>query len=272
MRIFIFICLLFLCQPVFGDIILLKNGRTVRGQVVSISEDRVSMRIPGGTIEFSRALVKTITRQSTKAEEIAEQFEKVKSDPNALDKLSLKAAAAGLHSQSVDIKGLADGLRLERRLESIRDSKDPQDYLSLFRWTQLAGYSITVQKFVVEKALKLDPKNGLARLALKQLRQEEVRAQAEAKRLKSLKKTPPRKTLPKKRKAPVAKRTDPVAAPSKRDLEKARKQAKRDLEELKRLQALLRKERLALEREQAALERRRRASRARSRNIRRRRR
>lgn len=268
MRIFIFISILFLCQPVFGDIILLKNGRTVRGQVVSLSEDRVSVRIPGGTIEFSRALVKKITRQSTKAEEIAKQFEKVKSDPNALDKLSLTAAAEGLHSQSLDIKELADGLRLERRLNAIRNSKNPQDYLSLFRWTQLAGYSITVQKFVVEKALKLDPKNGLARLALKQLEKEEARPQP-----KPVAKAKPRKVGPRRVKTPVTRaKKKPVPGPLKTELDKARKQAKKDLEELKRLQKLLRKERLALEKEQAELERRRRINRARRRNVRRRRR
>lgn len=272
MRITLTLILLLCCQTAFADIILLKNGRAVRGQVVSLSEDRVSMRIPGGTIEFSRHLVKKITRQSTKAEKIAKEFEKVKGDPNALDKLSLRAAAEGLHSQSLDIKELADGLRLERRLEAIRHSKDPQDYLDLFRWTQLSGYSLTVQKFVIEKVLTLDPKNGLARLALKQIEKEQAKAQEKAKATATAPRKAPVTSKPRKTKKPPVVSKVKAKSKAKADIGKARKQAEDDLEEIRRLRELLRKERLALEKEQAELERRRRVQRARFRNARRRRR
>ena len=263
MRVLTLLFVLFFTVPVFGDIILLKNGRTVRGQVVSISKNRVSIRIPGGTIEFSRSLIDKITRQSTKAEQIAKQFEKVKTDPKALDELSLEASSAGLHSQSLDIKELANGLRLEKRLEAIRHSKKAEDYIELFHWTQLAGYSLTVQKFVIEKALLLDPRNGLARLAKKQILAEELRAQLEAKKKKERKERAPKrvsrpKILPPKPKSPVKKQ-------SKESIDKARIQAKKELEELRRLRSLLSKERQALEKEQAELERRRRIQRARAR-------
>jgi hypothetical protein len=254
----ILLTLLLSSAPAFADTILLKNGRSITGQVVAMNKQRVSIRIPGGMIQFNRNLVQEITRLSTPAEQIAQRLIKIKNNPAALERLSLQAKAQGLPRQARDIKQLAKGLRLEKKLEALNNSKDPSKYLNLLRWTQLNSYSLTVQKFVVGKALRLDPNHGLARLALKRLEQEEAKAKQGAEKSRLKEKNRRKRDREKRTRSRTAR---PIKSAVRRDsqspenINRQSQQVKKDLEELKRLRALLDRERKALEQEQLKLER-----------------
>jgi hypothetical protein len=261
--------LLLFTTPAIADTILLKNGRSIKGQLVSMTDERVSILIAGGMIELDRSLVRTVTPQVTPAEAIALKLVKLRQDPSALDRLSLEARTNGLTQQADDIKKLAAGLHLEQRLQRIRKSENVEDYLGLFRWTQLAGYSVTVQKFVVQLALQVDSKNGFAKLALQRL---EAAEKSEIKSLEGLKREQakrvqkraavlPKSPLRKQKKSAV--KATPKPAEGSAD----RRQLKKDLGEIRRLRKLLEKERKALEQEEFELLRRRRRRRVPARRI-----
>jgi len=53
-----------LALSLWGDVVLLKNGNEIQGEVLEESEDRVVVRFPGGTLELRKKDVEAIRRQS----------------------------------------------------------------------------------------------------------------------------------------------------------------------------------------------------------------
>jgi hypothetical protein len=181
-----------LCLPLFlaltalahADVIHLNNGRTMEGKVLKAHRGMVTLKVPGGTLVIPQSTVKRIEKRKTPQEEYGERARRTDmTNPRALDTLAHWASSRGLGEQAQNLRAQARGIRLQQRVDGVRDSRFAQDYLEVFRWAKGQGYSKEVQRWLLDKALELEPEHPGAAGALSRIVQaEEARALAKRER------------------------------------------------------------------------------------------
>ncbi|MEZ6187205.1 MAG: hypothetical protein R3F62_19610 [Planctomycetota bacterium] len=161
-----------------ADILHLHNGRTLEGQVVRRTPSTITLRMNHGRMNVPTDQVKEIERRMRPEHELAERYREIDpTNPAELERLALWASQRGLGREASDLSAHALGIRLERRMDAIRDSRDIRDWLDTYTWAQVNGCSETVQLHLLGQAQAIDPEDRTLR-ALIAAREEAARAAA----------------------------------------------------------------------------------------------
>jgi len=97
--------------PVFGDVVHLKNGGTLEGQV-TLTEDSAIIRLPVGEVRVSSDAIERIEKKETPFDQYLKRAAAIREDdPEAHYQLGLWAQGAGLKHQAADEFGKALALK-----------------------------------------------------------------------------------------------------------------------------------------------------------------
>ncbi len=107
----VFICALLICGAALGDIIILTNGREIRGEVISESGGRIVVRVPGGTLSFPRSQVATIRRENPADYRMSVAKDLFRQGKSRMAVEQLRAAVKADPRHSKARRALIDGLR-----------------------------------------------------------------------------------------------------------------------------------------------------------------
>lgn len=161
-----------------ADIIHLKNGRIVEGEVLEHTTQRVAVKLPGGKIVFPTDQVHRIELRRTAKQEFGERVRATDmEDPEALDELALWASGRGLGDEATALQNMAQGLRLEARIDEVRGSRRPGDYIELFHWARGQGCSDEVLDWLLGQAEGIDAQDYEV-LDARRLRNEDLSSRA----------------------------------------------------------------------------------------------
>lgn len=178
-------CALFLLAPFArGDLIYLRNGRMVEGEVVEHTATRVALRLPGGKITFPTDQVARVEKRQTYRQEFGERLRGIDvTDPAQLDQLALWASRHGLGDEAKALQGMAQGLRLDARIDEVRESTRARDYVDVFHWARTEGCSDEVLGWLLARGAEANPEDPEL-IEAQRLRQSDLdeRAQAVARR------------------------------------------------------------------------------------------
>ncbi|MGE0709751.1 MAG: hypothetical protein AB7N76_21980 [Planctomycetota bacterium] len=153
-----------------ADVLHLKNGRTLEGKVVSERGEAIGLEVQGGVLRVPRSSVARVERRAPPEEEYRARLKKTDlDDPAAVEALSLWASAHGLGAQAKDLRRIANGQRLQQRVAVARKQKDAGAFFLTYRWAQRNGFGDDVLRYLLEQALDLDPRHGLAQKELRRL-------------------------------------------------------------------------------------------------------
>lgn len=173
-----------------ADVLHLKNGRTMEGTVVAKKKTTVVLKVPGGTLKIPRSTIKRIEERLTPQDEYAHRAATTDmSDPKAIEGLAHWASRRGLGEQSKQLRKMAQGVALQQRVDALRSSRSGQAWLALSVWAKNQRHSTEVQRYLVGKALEVEPNHEGARLALQKLQTAERRRLAWERRRKRAKET-----------------------------------------------------------------------------------
>jgi hypothetical protein len=150
-----------------ADVIHLKNGRTMEGQVLKTKKGMIHLKVPGGRLTIPASTVKKVEKRRTPQEEYGEKVQRTNmSSPSALRKLASWASRRGLGEQAIQLRNQAKGLELEARVAAVRSAKGAGPFLDLYHWAQDQRHSKQVLRWLLEKALERDPTHGPSQIAL----------------------------------------------------------------------------------------------------------
>lgn len=150
--------LLLLGPAARADVVHLHNGRTIEGEVVEHTTERVAIKLPAGKISFPTSQVERVERRRTAQQEFGERARRTDmTDPDAIDGLALWASARGLGEEAQALQVMASGLRLEERIEEVRGSQRGRDYVEVFHWARAEGCSDEVQDWLIGQARQFSP-------------------------------------------------------------------------------------------------------------------
>ncbi len=153
-----------------ADVIHLTNGRTMEGQVLKTKKGMIHLKVPGGRLMIPANTVKRVERRKTPQEEYAKRARRVNtSDPAQLRTLAHWASGRGLGEQAMQLRAQAKGLELDARVSAIRSAVTANPFLDLYHWARDKRHSVVVQRWLLEEALKRDPKHVASRVALRAL-------------------------------------------------------------------------------------------------------
>lgn len=191
--------------PARADVVLMKDGRILEGQVVERPGGKLSIVSRFGEVELRRADVLEVRRQPTADELYAAQRDQVDlDDPDAVERLALWAREQGMSGRARDLEARAEALRARRaaarreaeaaerraraeaeaaaRAAALRQRRlalgagDAEGLYALARWAEGEAYPASDVERLLREALLADPQLARARVAL------ELRAQQEAAR------------------------------------------------------------------------------------------
>jgi len=164
----------------WADVIHLKNGRTMEGEITRTTSDAVHLRVRGGKMVLPLSVVDRIEERARPQDEFAERVRRVDSaDPDALERLALWASSRGLGQESQNLNAHADGIRLQRRVDSVRGTRRAQDWVDVYRWAKHRRLSGEVQEWLLDQAESIDADH----LGLRTARRERALAAEEVERL-----------------------------------------------------------------------------------------
>lgn len=161
-----------------ADVIHLKNGRMVEGEILEHTTQRVAVKLPGGKIVFPTDQVEKIELRRTAKQEYGERVRATDmEDPDALDALSMWASSRGLGDEATALQNMAMGLRLEARIEEVRGSKRVGDFVELFHWARGQNCSDEVLDWLLAQAEGIDAQDYEV-LDARRLRTEDLQGRA----------------------------------------------------------------------------------------------
>ncbi|MBX3471755.1 MAG: hypothetical protein KF878_33280 [Planctomycetes bacterium] len=162
-----------LAGPASADVVHLTNGRRIEGKVVEERRGAVHLEVPGGRVVLPANSVARIERRETPQEEFGDRARDTDmTDPAAVEALAAWASGRGLSDQAEHLRALAQGLRLERRVASIRGSRLAMDWIEVYAWSRGQGASLEVQRWLVAQAAALDPDHPAVRAAQRSVERE----------------------------------------------------------------------------------------------------
>lgn len=162
-----------LAGPSSADVVHLTNGRRIEGKVVEERRGAVHLEVPGGRVVLPANSVARIERRETPQEEFGDRARGTDmTDPAAVEALAAWASGRGLSDQAEHLRALAQGLRLERRVASIRGSRLAMDWIEVYAWSRGQGASLEVQRWLVAQAAALDPDHPAVRAAQRAVERE----------------------------------------------------------------------------------------------------
>ena len=159
-------CSLGLSGSVWADVIHLKNGRTMEGEVSRQTPDSIHLEVRGGKMVLPRSAIARVERKARPQDAFAAKLRQTDStDPEALDDLALWASSRGLGQESQNLTAQANGIRLQQRVDAIRGTTNPRDWIEVYHFAQHRHLSSEVQVWLLEQAAALDPDHHSVRMA-----------------------------------------------------------------------------------------------------------
>lgn len=160
--------------PAWADTVRLTNGRVIEGRVVAQGAGMIRIEVAGGFVQFPLGSVKSVIRKRRPEERVAAALMGIdREDPEALEAVALQAEGLGMLDVAAELEALARGLRLEHKLAALAKSEAPDDFLILERWAERAGCGFGERRYLLERALAIDPGSEAALGALASLEQAE---------------------------------------------------------------------------------------------------
>ena len=163
----VFASLLALPGLASADVIHLSNGRTLEGKVVSTTRTHIRLRVAGGQFELPRQRVTRIETRRPAGEDYAERARKTDmDDPRAVSELADWASARNLGAQARQLRGLARGLKLEKRIARAKAGDKASAYFDTYAWAKVQGFSPQIQRYLLTELLERWPEHRTAQRAL----------------------------------------------------------------------------------------------------------
>lgn len=150
-----------------GDVVYLRNGSTIEGAVFDRGAE-VEIRVRFGAVILKQREVDYIERTKTPLELYAERCGSADmGDPECVLRLICWCEQQGLDAQARELREVWRGVALERRVRMLR----PDDARGLYEaalWAAAEGYGVVVERYLLERCVKIDPDHVGARSALGQ--------------------------------------------------------------------------------------------------------
>lgn len=141
------------CSPALADAVTLRNGRTFEGEIVRDTAREVRLKIRGGELTFPKHMVAEVELCARPQEAYAERYAAVdKSDPQALEALSLWARRLGLVKEADSLHAQALGVRLDALVAEARTRKHARYWLVAFEWGVRNGISDQSLRWLLAQA------------------------------------------------------------------------------------------------------------------------
>jgi hypothetical protein len=160
---------LLLALPGFAraDVIHLSNGRTLEGKVVSTTPTHIRLRVAGGQFELPRHRVARVETRRPASEDYAERARKTDmDDPRQVKELADWASARNLGARARQLRGLARGLQLEKRIARAKAGHKASAYYDTYAWAKVQGFSPEIQRYLLDELLSRWPQHRPAQRAL----------------------------------------------------------------------------------------------------------
>ncbi len=159
-----------------ADTLKLKDGTVLERVKVTFEGDRVRASREAGSRTFPREDVEEVVRDRTFQDEgeLLRRKTAAGQDPDALLAVASWCAGHGFEKEGRDLRELARGAALDRRLDAIAElpgaAEQVKAYLQLASDMKREGRPELEAKTVLGKALALDPENVEVRAALGQVK------------------------------------------------------------------------------------------------------
>jgi hypothetical protein len=155
-----------------ADEVFLRNGSSIVGRA-AVSGDEVSIAVGGGVIRVRASEVERVDRAPLDEELYAARAAATDmADPDAVRALAQYARSLGLREQAEQLEHMAIDVELEKRVAAL-DPNDGAGYRAVAAWAHEHGVGVKVQRWLYERALAINPEDGLAHLGLERLDGEE---------------------------------------------------------------------------------------------------
>lgn len=158
MRTTVLLLCLFLTPLALADVVHLKNGRKLEGEIVKQTADAVHLRLRRGKMVLPRDLIQRIVERIPPQRQLAEWTRKADmGDHVVVENLSLWASKHGLGEQAQDLAELARGLELQERVAEAQTRPGTRAFLDVFRWGRRSMLEDEVLRWLLERARSYDP-------------------------------------------------------------------------------------------------------------------
>jgi len=147
-----------------ADVVHLKNGRTMEGEVVRRTAEAIHLEVRGGKMVLPAAMVERVEERMSPEQEFGARARRTDmSDPRAIDRLALWASSRGLGDRARNLTELARGLRLERKVEAARARGQAGAFVDVYYWAESQGLSPELRGWLLEQARAIDPADPAVR-------------------------------------------------------------------------------------------------------------
>lgn len=144
--------------PAFADVVVLRNGRKLEGQVVKKTRQRIELRLSWGVMKIPRARIKAIKKQMSAKKEYSHRAKTTDmDDPVAVERLAQWAAKRGLGKEARDLGAMALGMRLDRRLVAAKKRGTVAAWVETYHWARSHGVDHETQLDMLQKARAIAP-------------------------------------------------------------------------------------------------------------------
>lgn len=151
-----------------ADLIHLTNGRTLEGKVVSSTPTHIRLRVAGGQFQLPRHRIQRVEKRRPASEDYAERARKTDmEDPGQVKKLADWASARNLGAQARQLRDLARGLKLEKRIARAKAGNKASAYYDTYAWAKVQGFSPQIQRYLLTELLDRWPEHRAAQVALR---------------------------------------------------------------------------------------------------------
>jgi hypothetical protein len=150
-----------------ADVVHLKHGGKVEGEVVSDHDHQVIVRVKGGgTMVLPKAAVRRVESRAAALEEYADRVLDVDfDDPAAVERLSLWCSYRGLGDKATELDLIAKGVRLERLVQRAQRRADGRGLVDVYHWARGAGLDDAVQLWLLDQGARRGANDPVVRRA-----------------------------------------------------------------------------------------------------------
>lgn len=154
-----------------ADVIHLRNGRTLEGQVVGKTKTHIRLRVAGGQLKLPRQQVARVEVRRPAGEDYAVRARATDMENyREVSKLADWASSRGLGAQARQLRGLARGLQLEQRIARAKRGNKSSAYYDTYAWAKSRGFSPEIQLYLLGELLERWPEHPAGKQAIQALR------------------------------------------------------------------------------------------------------
>jgi hypothetical protein len=169
----VFLVCAVLASPALADVVHLRNGRAVEGEILERDERGVTIRVRGGVMTLPKHMIAEVEARARPQDEYAQRYAELdKSDPEAIEALSLWASSRGLTKESRSLHQLSLGVRLDSMVKDAHKRDSARSWLAVFEWGLRNDISAETLRWLLDQAAELEPGADRVRRAHQALQRE----------------------------------------------------------------------------------------------------